>query len=1315
MFLLDRASTTSAVVYSPTDIVAASCPFLLLRTLDAKLGRAGDLETTPNPMLERAAVLGNAHEARVLAAYQEQFGHFDGVNPGGVAVIGSESRSPRTTMGPDQEATFAALRAGADVVFQATFFDGRFHGRADFLVKVPGSTPGRRGYPRYTVVDTKLTEQSRASALLQLAGYADQLLAHGVEVDEHVMIHHGSGQRSGHLLADLLEVFRAERHLVQSLLDAHQRQEEPVAWDDWRDPAGSPALLATLPAELEVRRRACGRCDACTPEVERSGDVRGVHGISGLQRTRLYGAGVRTVTALGALTDPVPRINPEVLTRLRRQARLQLGQQQRIAAAQEAGYLIGPGLRVMTAEGSVLAEHDPAAAARFEPIVHAEVIDPHVLTLLPAPSPGDIYFDFEGDPMWTSTGALEGGLEYLFGLVEEGKQEKYVAFWAHDRPTERLALRDFLRYLRERRAQYPDLHVYHYAAYEKSALERLAERHGEGIEEVLALIQQGVLVDLYPVVRHAVAVSQPSYSIKKLEPLYMGAELRDADGVTSGGDSVVRYAEAVAARDRGAVAESDAILAEIADYNRYDCVSTRRLVQWLRSLAHDGGANLARDGGGSGAGPAAGNAAAGAAAASAAHAAHADGAPPPRVTGASLLAAALAHAAGEPPRDADREALALLGAALGYHRREDAPVWREHFARLAFPLDWWADTRDVMTVDRPGDHATAGEPAGSWQLQRSNYRRRITLHGALGAGSTPESWQEVRLLYRAQDVPGVTPGPGALYLETAARVVEAAASEDARHARIVLEESAGPAHATGLGARAIPVAVVPGPPIRTAPIRNALEALAQQVTGLDPLALEAQAHRALAAGQPPEVATAPVPIQPFLPALPGIDLLRRAAPRLRGLAGLPPVQDGDYITAITRATAALDSSVLAVQGPPGTGKTYIGARVITRLVRELGWRIGVVAQSHAVVEHLLDEVVEAGLDPLQVAKHKRAPSAKDLAADPGLLGETWTVLGRDAHADYLAQHAGEGCVIGGTMWDFTNRRRIGLGQLDLLVVDEAGQFSLANTVAAATAAQRLLLLGDPQQLPQVTQGTHPEPVDQSSLGWIAAGEATLPASHGYFIERTWRMHSALCQAVSEFAYDGRLQPQRDQTDTRFLAALGPGIHVRRLIHHGNASASPEEALEVLRLTRSLLGTPWREAATADPRPVQARDIIVVAPYNAQVALVRAAMDAAGLPGVRVGTVDKFQGQQAAIAVVTLAASSAQDIPRGLGFLLNRNRLNVAVSRGQWAAVVIHSAALSDVIPTDGAALADLGAFLRLTGADAAHPRVPAPLGQLPAP
>ncbi|HET6672915.1 MAG TPA: DEAD/DEAH box helicase, partial [Agromyces sp.] len=278
------------------------------------------------------------------------------------------------------------------------------------------------------------------------------------------------------------------------------------------------------------------------------------------------------------------------------------------------------------------------------------------------------------------------------------------------------------------------------------------------------------------------------------------------------------------------------------------------------------------------------------------------------------------------------------------------------------------------------------------------------------------------------------------------------------------------------------------------------------------------------------------------------------------------------------------------------------------------------------------------------------------------------------------------------------------GSLDLLVIDEAGQFSLAATIAASVAARNLLLLGDPQQLPQVSQGNHPEPVDASALGWVADGYDVLPHEYGYFLAESRRMHPAVAAPVSRLSYEGELRSHPCASE-RSLDGVAPGLTPVPVDHSGNATSSPEEAAVIVELVGDLLGRHWVDATDATARPLAQRDLIVVTPYNAQLTLVRSALDAAGYRDVPVGTVDKFQGQEAAVAIVSLAASSAAAAPRGVEFLLLKNRLNVAISRAKWAAYVVYSPGLLDTLPRTPEGVAQLSAFIRLVGA-----RVPAAVG-----
>jgi uncharacterized protein len=244
--------------------------------------------------------------------------------------------------------------------------------------------------------------------------------------------------------------------------------------------------------------------------------------------------------------------------------------------------------------------------------------------------------------------------------------------------------------------------------------------------------------------------------------------------------------------------------------------------------------------------------------------------------------------------------------------------------------------------------------------------------------------------------------------------------------------------------------------------------------------------------------------------------------------------------------------------------------------------------------------------------------------------------------------------------------------LDHLVVDEAGQMSLANALAVAGSAHNLVLVGDPQQLPQPVQGTHPPGVGVSALEHFLGDEETMPDHLGVFLDRTWRMHPALCSFVSELSYEERLKPVAGEGLERQAVAEGPlvagsGVRWVPVDHAGDRQSSADEAGAVGRLVDALVGRPYTDRH-GRVRPLTGQDLLVVAPYNAQVHEIAAVVTSE----VRVGTVDRFQGQEAPVVIVSLTASSAADIPRGMEFLYSHNRLNVAVSRARALAVVVGS-------------------------------------------
>ena len=514
--------------------------------------------------------------------------------------------------------------------------------------------------------------------------------------------------------------------------------------------------------------------------------------------------------------------------------------------------------------------------------------------------------------------------------------------------------------------------------------------------------------------------------------------------------------------------------------------------------------------------------------------------------------------------------------------------------------------------------------------------------------------------------------------------------------------------------RAMPSGLGPGDPVSTATIEAALQA---DVHGLlfdgalmpsDPVLNDPMPAEDSGASSESEEAPAPSRALPSVldaaASLTGVesasaDLLFRCAPRLKKSASnakntenLPrevdfPGSALPTVDAVHAAVRALDHSYVAVQGPPGAGKTFLASHVIARLVAE-GAKVGVVAQSHAVIENLM--VACCAREGFDVSRAVRL-RGKSVTPDA-----PWAEVS-DSELTELISGEG-GLLFGGTVWDYVSERRVPAGSLDVLVVDEAGQFSLTNTVAAARAARSVLLLGDPQQLPQVSTGVHPYPVDVSALGWLSDGAAALDPRFGYFLGESWRMDSALCERVSWLSYDGALASAA-ATAGRALQGVAPGVVSYPVEHAGCSVRSVQEAQAVVDCVRELLGREWVPAAGAEPRPLAAEDCIVVAAYNAQVDCVREALIAAGLAdssgaGVRVGTVDKFQGQEAAVVLVSLA-SSRVDSGRGAGFVLSPNRLNVAVSRGQWRAVLVHSPWVARSVPQDVEEVLALSGFAGL--------------------
>ncbi len=499
------------IVVSATDLVGyLACDHLLTLELE-RIAGLRDKPVRYDPELELLQERGDRHE----------HDHLERLRAEGRSIveIAPELRSART---PDElraaaAATEAAMRDGADVVFQATFFDGRWRGHADFLVRA--DRPSRLGAWSYDVADTKLARHVKASALVQMCVYADLLAAIQGVPPETLTVVTGDGAGHGFRFAD----FAAFHRLVKA------RFEERVFGDLGRAP--------TYPDPVD-HCRVCGWWPTCIARREADDHLSLVAGMTRTATERLMGDGIPTLEQLGE-TAPwagARDLSAATFARLRGQAALQL-------AGRQAGRLLYE-----------LLEPDPDQPT-------------HGLAALPEPSPLDVFFDIEADP-WIG----DAGLEYLLGWSEvvDGV-DVYHPFWAHDRDAEKAAYERFVDEVIARLDRDPTMHVYHYAAYEKTALRRLMTRYATREDEVDRILRAGVLVDLYQVVRQGLRASVDSYSIKRIERFY----LAQREGpITRAGFSVVEYERWLGDGD-------EQHLRDLADYNRDDCVSTRGLRDWL--------------------------------------------------------------------------------------------------------------------------------------------------------------------------------------------------------------------------------------------------------------------------------------------------------------------------------------------------------------------------------------------------------------------------------------------------------------------------------------------------------------------------------------------------------------------------------------------------------------------------------------------------------------------------------------------------------------------------------------------------------------
>lgn len=1222
------------LLWSATDVVQLSqCQYGALRRLDEVNGLRPKLDKVADAMMQRAGELGDTHESDQLARLREAVANTVGASEHDVTWIwrpGDHTALPEDIERrlviidlPEGRAsslselvdaatvTLSSLKAGAAAVHQATVFVDGFRGHADFVVREDvAGMPAKNtttAAAHYVVVDAKVARSVRSTALLQIGCYTATFADAGVALSDHVQVVLGTGETVTHDRREVEAVAREAMARFVATATARTGSTDPVQWGD---------------DDVAI----CGSCDYCAESIAVHDDLLQVANLRREQRAKLRAAGITTMRELAVADQAPPGFPRETFASLNIQAKMQT----RLFNLEPNG-----GTVIYTSQAGHQEQLDWA------------LVDRAAIDALPDPNPGDVYFDFEGDPLWRSSATGEWGIDYLFGYITRpdhpGAEPPFTALWAHNLVEEKQALKDFIDFVAQRREQYPGMHVYHYAPYEKAHLLSIAARHGAYEDEVDNLLRQGVFVDLLPVVRKSLRISEGSYSIKKLEPLYMGANLRTGD-VTDAATSITVYADYCEARDGGDHATAKQLLDGIADYNEYDCVSTLELDAWLRERARASSLEPATP----------------MSVAVVREPAKEEAAEVPQIERAVSTRIAevvdahdLEH--GRENRSADIQALAMIGAATGFASREGKTHWQNVLRFLELPLSDWPASRDFVAF-------TEVNVVEDWHdATKSKTGKRLTriIEATFELPDGAVLGSHVSIYDEFADVHGWDPGLNMMRLGPGVSLVKDSVTRHGELTVAQFKETKSTLEGENVwGWPDLPLGLGPTAPPPAKPLEDSISAFGEQQLA----AYEATGK------------IAPHPLTTLL---------------CRNELVLPAVQGSSWASVVVEALEP-EHACVAVQGPPGTGKTFTGSRVIAALLQR-GWRIGVVGQSHSTVENLLEKLAEVdGIDAKKQLVKVGGPTS----------GGPWTKVSSIDDSYLPGGHA-----VGATAWPFA---KLSEADLDLLVVDEAGQYSLAMTMAAGRAAKRLLLLGDPQQLPQVSQALHPEHVEESALSWVAE-DGIVPASRGYLLDTTYRMRPEVTETVSRLSYRGLLHAAPPAA-LREVEGLVPGVHTVMVPHVGNSTASREEADEVVAQVRHVLGREWTDRSGDAERTgvVDQSDVLVVTPFNAQGALIRDRLEAAGYPEVEVGTVDKFQGREALVVVVSTASSSAADSPRGIGFVISRNRINVAISRAQVHAVIVRSPSLTAAVPNDPQTLEELGAFINVCSSSVLPALTPQP-------
>ncbi len=1076
------------------------------------------------------------------------------------------------------EETLNAVHDGKyDFIHQASLQNNNLRGSADLLQRI--DKPSKLGDWSYIPIECKLSSHPKPIYLVQACAYCELLEPILGYLPENFKLYLGGKkfekEPNGYRLDDFWMWYKNLRDRYQKFIEHFDESQQPEY-----SPGDHGHWSSFIDEELKNKR-----------------DLILVAGMRQSQRNKLIYSGISTIDELAKASKNqiINQMDEKIFVKLKEQAAIQV--------------------RPSQSDGRPAYE------------IKGKDEQEKGLSMLPKCDEGDIWFDMEGFPN-PVTGEK---LEYLFGacyfLKKDQKLERrFKAWWAHDLGQEKLAFDEFIKWVQKRRIDYPNLHVYHYASYEKTALGRLATTHGIHKTTWDQWLREELFIDLFPIVRNGLLLGAESYSIKQVEKLYLD-NLRHEE-INTAADSVIQYAEWQKSNEPKRTGRSIAKskkLKDLEEYNKKDCESTQELHEFL--IKHKSSLKIPDR---------------------------------PNKWGKSkeediknifekdleVLAKTMQKEIPNPLKDPLAEGSyglsykhqQLLSDLIDFHEREAKIEWWEFFDRIEGQTfsERYEDTEVIANAEKIGEkiikrsqgHIYSFSPEQPLKLStKPGIKMHFVLSESLKKGDKFIQKNVMEKLDKNNDKKN-------LDLE--------GEFDTNNSANIILKVSAYKKKALeNIGISALP-------------------------EYCDLIPLPKQIYKRML----PDLvrqAKSWVEKNKKLPKSIVHLLEKKAIPELIEINKKIKADPVETASLMADFLSATDGVTLSLQGPPGTGKTTVTGELIAKLVGK-NQKVIVSSQTHEAINNLLKSVQR------KIESYSTNSFVVKLSSGTSEKNDQLSLSGTKVHTLRESDLNNEPNVIGATVFSLV-KERFGGKPYDLLVIDEAGQVSLSNLLFMSHCARNILLVGDQNQLSQPNRAKHPGDSSLSCLDYLMGEEKVVSADRGVFLATSWRMPPVLTSVVSKLFYEGELKSCISKSENKILwEGLQQGLYFEEVEHYSNASDSIEEIDRIEELVNKLMGCPYQivqkndEGLSVFKGIIGPDEILITAPYNLQVNKLEDRLSGKA----RIGTVDRFQGQEAPISIHSLTASDSDNAPRGIGFILDPDRLNVAISRAQCLSIVVGS-------------------------------------------